>query len=137
MSPSSNIRDEDVRAEVQFRLKKKPPASKLVSIAAGAIKRAEILDDDQSGPSMRKCGSGRSQQLSIKNLGDKAVRNLKQICIGRAALGWVHTGKASTVGRTRHTMLSPYRKDPVWSALGRPFVAQKLPDPHNPVPALG
>src|SRR5262245_37938630 len=75
---------------MQLRFEENPPTTRTTGITWTSIERTQVLSYDRSSTCMRRRRPGRCDQLSINDLCDQEIRDLKQIFVGSSMPRWVH-----------------------------------------------
>src|SRR5439155_257246 len=79
------IRDDDVVAEVQFRLVEDPPPAWRVGASRRHVEAIEErAADRRGGERVRRCRPRAGEQLPVDDLGDQVLGHLEQVGVGRA-----------------------------------------------------
>src|SRR6185369_7812855 len=86
VTPSREVGDEDVLAEVELRLEEDPPASRTVRSAGLLIERAQLLEQNRAGSRVWGGWPRAREELTVHDLGHEMVGHLHQILVGGPAL---------------------------------------------------
>ena len=85
-SPSGNVGNENVVAEVQLRLDQDPPSARTGSRGRAMEHRYEITHDLGTGQRVTTGGMRAHDELAVDDLRDHRVRDSDEVLVGRATL---------------------------------------------------